>query len=340
MEAPWWDFPRFSLGIRNIVQTGVAHGMKASECLADVGLSELPEPGHIVSAHQELCAARNLLRGIGDRPGLGIEAGALSSMADSGPYGLAALTMGTLREALNTAITFVKLTQSFVRPYLRETPTIARLIFDAEAIPADVRNFFVERDISGVVGVVAPAIMGVLDGPLSVTVALEAQRVSLLEELFGVHGHIVTGPENAIRIPQDLLEVPPPTANPRLALVLAAECRSLLEELNRSVKASTQVANLLGYNQASPRSSIFDTALALRMSERTLRRRLAAEGTTFREIAQNVRLAEASNLLRNSGLSVDQIARRTGYSGGASFAHAFTRRFGLTPHDFRRQVEP
>jgi AraC-like DNA-binding protein len=49
------------------------------------------------------------------------------------------------------------------------------------------------------------------------------------------------------------------------------------------------------------------------------------------------RLAAAATLLERTGLSIGEVARRTGYSSQASFARAFKRAFGIGPGRYRRR---
>jgi AraC-like DNA-binding protein len=76
---------------------------------------------------------------------------------------------------------------------------------------------------------------------------------------------------------------------------------------------------------------------SLHLHPRTLRRRLAAEGTSFRALTNDVRATLAAELLSQVGLSVEQVARRLGYAETAAFNHAFSRWFGLAPNEYRRR---
>ena len=77
-------------------------------------------------------------------------------------------------------------------------------------------------------------------------------------------------------------------------------------------------------------------AASLHLHPRTLRRRLAEEGTSFRALTNDVRATLAAELLSQVGLTVEQVARRLGYAETAAFNHAFSRWFGLAPNEFRR----
>lgn len=75
----------------------------------------------------------------------------------------------------------------------------------------------------------------------------------------------------------------------------------------------------------------------LAVSPRTLRRRLAAEGTNFQKLLDQVRLDMAREYLAISTLTVGTIAELLGFSHQANFGHAFKRWCGLSPRQYREK---
>ena len=73
----------------------------------------------------------------------------------------------------------------------------------------------------------------------------------------------------------------------------------------------------------------------LHLSERTLKRRLSAEGTSFRKLADQVRAQLAEQYLNNTGLTVADIAALVGYDDVSNFRTAFRRWFSTTPQNYR-----
>lgn len=78
-------------------------------------------------------------------------------------------------------------------------------------------------------------------------------------------------------------------------------------------------------------------ACALKMTDRTLRRRLAGEGTSFSAIAHQVKYCVATQQLKNTSASVEQIAGIAGFSDPANFRRAFIRWTSMSPAQFRRR---
>lgn len=83
--------------------------------------------------------------------------------------------------------------------------------------------------------------------------------------------------------------------------------------------------------------SLPEAARRLAMSGRTLERSLAAEGTSYREIREEVRFELASTLLRR-GATVEEISDQLGFLDVTSFHRAFRRWAGTSPGAFRREM--
>ncbi len=74
------------------------------------------------------------------------------------------------------------------------------------------------------------------------------------------------------------------------------------------------------------------------MSERTFARRFVAEtGTTPHRWLTKQRILAARTLLEDSGLGVEQIAIRVGFSSAVVMREHFRREVGLSPADYRRR---
>ena len=72
-------------------------------------------------------------------------------------------------------------------------------------------------------------------------------------------------------------------------------------------------------------------------SVRTLRRRLAAEETTYSGILEKARSEMAGVMLETSDASPSDIAAELGYSTLANFSRTFSRWAGISPSRFREQ---
>jgi AraC-like DNA-binding protein len=91
-------------------------------------------------------------------------------------------------------------------------------------------------------------------------------------------------------------------------------------------------------NFSSSGPTLSDVADELCVHPRTLRRRLADEGTSFREVLNEARSAVAVDLLRNVGLTVEEASKRLGYTEVSTFSNAFRRWHGVTPSAYSREL--
>ncbi|PLW83406.1 AraC family transcriptional regulator [Kineobactrum sediminis] len=77
-------------------------------------------------------------------------------------------------------------------------------------------------------------------------------------------------------------------------------------------------------------------AKTLELHPQTLRRRLSAEGTTFKDIKNQLRRDTALHFLGKQGLSIEEIAHRSGFSESSAFIRAFKGWTGVTPYTYRK----
>jgi len=80
-------------------------------------------------------------------------------------------------------------------------------------------------------------------------------------------------------------------------------------------------------------------ASCLFMSERTLKRKLQAHGTGYRQMLDDARYRDARKLLENSDMAVAQIGQALGYRDAPSFTRAYKKWSGETPVQTRRKSE-
>ena len=72
------------------------------------------------------------------------------------------------------------------------------------------------------------------------------------------------------------------------------------------------------------------------MSNRTLTRRLAESGVTYRDLIQRTQEQVAKDLLKNSNRSNAEIAFETGFSEQSAFNRAFKRWTNQSPVEYRK----
>lgn len=81
--------------------------------------------------------------------------------------------------------------------------------------------------------------------------------------------------------------------------------------------------------------SLSEVAKAVHMSERTLNRKLKAQGTSYQTLLDDVRQELAVWYLRQTEIPVEAIAERLGYRDTSNFSRTCKRWFGVTPREIR-----
>lgn len=82
-------------------------------------------------------------------------------------------------------------------------------------------------------------------------------------------------------------------------------------------------------------ADINQTAQALHLTERTLRRKLMAEGTGFQTLKENMRRDLALHYLNQPSLPIARIAQQLGFSEASAFTRAFKSWTGASPKTYR-----
>ncbi|MEV0248635.1 AraC family transcriptional regulator ligand-binding domain-containing protein [Nocardia sp. NPDC050712] len=330
IETPTWDHPRGPAATRILVDLGAEHGLSAADCLSGSGLrpADLERPDLVVEAGQELAIARTLLHRIGDRPGLGVAAGLRYTVGTLGIWGYAMLSSSSVREAIRLGVRYAQLSFAFIEPVVERSGRDLAVVFDAAQIPADVRDFFVERELAKI-AVLIPSAVGDPRG-LRIEAAFDGARAAALrEQLPGVDLR-VGADRHRLVFAAALLDQPLPQADSTTALLLEEQCTRILEARRSRRGMSARVrALILAEIDSAP--SAGEIAARLHLDERTLRRRLHAEGTSFRELVDEVRATLAADLLTLDRLTLAEIARRLGYHDAAGFSRAHRRWTGRAP---------
>ncbi|MFH0180634.1 AraC family transcriptional regulator [Streptomyces cacaoi] len=109
----------------------------------------------------------------------------------------------------------------------------------------------------------------------------------------------------------------------------------VLARLDYGSTAAAQVRRLLGQSLPDRMPDPQDVAARLSVSAQTLRRRLAAEGTSFQQIRDQLRRDVAIAALATGTVSIEDISQRLGFSEPSAFHRAFKRWTGSAPRSYQ-----
>ncbi len=139
-----------------------------------------------------------------------------------------------------------------------------------------------------------------------------------------------------IILDREALQFPIKSSDMRLLKVLKMHCDQFLQdqELVQSefiTSVQKKIIDLL----PSGHSKAKFIAAELDLTQRTMLRRLADEGTSFSELRETIRRDLASKYLQDKSLSLKEITYLLGYSDQSAFSVAFKRWNGCTPKEAR-----
>ena len=144
---------------------------------------------------------------------------------------------------------------------------------------------------------------------------------------------------NQIEFDSAFLDAPPKLGNRTTYPSVIALCDDLIADLVLRSGAAGRVRSLLSTDVAE-RPSFATVAKLLKTTPRTLRRQLRLQDTSFRELSDELRVHAALRYLRETTMTMEDIAFALGFSDSANFRHAFRRWTGKAPQDFRREPLP
>ena len=275
-------------------------------------------------------------------PLAGLKAGDYFGLAGYGPFVMLLMSCANAYEAFQTGIRYQDLTFLTGRIRMEPGEHSSALVLTPLPLPDKVSRFRIDGEMSGTLKLVRD-----LQAGLGVNLTPEALEFpypeppekAAYEKYFRCPVRFDAGSEARAWIRNDYLQLKFPTADPVAHRLYRDQCDQLLVARladDAGGVADKVSAHLKLFSGDYP--GIASVASALGVAERTLRRQLAEEGTSFRQLLDAVRFDKARDLLQHSALSVEQLARQLGYGEPASFIRAFQRWCGTSPAAYRRKV--
>lgn len=328
---------RTTQSLRFLFDTARELGVDVGQCLEGSGLTpdDIQVAATPISIEQEVSVIENFIRTAPVTTGLGAMVGKRMHVNVFGIWGFAILSSPTLRSAIETAIAFIQLSLVVADMDLIEEGDRAHLRFIMDDLPPAIHQFLMERH--SVVAMTFITEVTQLSDPALFTLELSGRSSGNIDELSRMTGATVAEQTGyfALSFPAELLDQPLLKSDPMTQQYCLDQCRILLEEVAGSLPPwSSKVRDVI-VDHVGSELKIKDLADGLAVTERTLRRRLTEEGTSFRELYADVRMAIAYELLETAGLNIETVSWRVGYAESASFVRAFSKKYGKTPGEVR-----
>jgi len=260
-------------------------------------------------------------------PGLGFHLGFRMPISAHGYVGFAAMIAANLRQAIELACQFAPTRSSALSLRLEQRGGDAAIVID-EAYPlGEARDVIIIAFLVGlwklgntITGQQLPAVVEFEFA--------EPEYFNRFKALLPIQARF-SRPAHQLSFGAAFLDLPLVQADPAGLRLAQEQCERELTELRWRGGLHAQVEALVLLRAGGYRT-LAEVARELHTSSRTLKRKLSAQGTSYSELLDRARRAEATRLLP-SELSVEQIALRLGYSDAANFTRAFRRWTGKTP---------
>jgi AraC-like DNA-binding protein len=253
-----------------------------------------------------------------------------------GTAGFAVFSSPSLQRALQVLLRFAPLLnlRFAVRVECGEAVTIS-LERTVELDPQMERQFFAcdvtkmltfLKDLLGPGFAVRRLILGGLEGPVQNAICQHA-GVAAATPAVGLRA--------TIELDGALLQPPLRQFHPMAHRNAVRRCDKVLADLRERADITVVIVNRLRKLDGGV-PTFAEISAELHMSERTLRRRLERNQTSYTKILEDMRREMAANYLLLADETTESIGERLGYSDAATFRHAFKRWTGEPPSAFRK----
>jgi AraC-like DNA-binding protein len=316
----------------------LAQGVRAcggpdGQLLAELNLTadELSDPNARLSFARMTTLIVRALELSGE-PALGAVIGWNVSISNFGAIGFAAMSSPKLGDAIRIAVRFVPLITSIARLELQVDGTKATLELE------ELHPFGRVREFLGCMVLIALSRLG--DALTGRALPGEAEFAFAPPEYLSrfppaeIARLRFDQPRHRLVFDAAYLDVPIVTADPAAYRTALELCERQLVEREPPALLVQRVNRELFAPDGSVRTSV-QVARSLGMAERTLKRRLAEQGTSYTELLDRQRQTRALELLRTDW-SIEEVADRLGYSDAANFTRAFRRWTGKSPRAVRK----
>ena len=334
MTSPMYTPQRVSAVVAALAEDGVApaDALKGSA----ISVASLNDPSARVSYEQVIRVFRNALALARD-PTIALRAGNRMHVTAYGIWGYALLSSRTCADVLDFAIHYRgvigPLTEMTHNPTARPPTCGFRALLTSDATDPIYRfsleftyaaHLRLARDIFG--------------EDFSLSRARVAYRApdyaARYRQFFGCPVDF-SQTVNEISFDEAWLDCAPRTQDPITHAMATDMCRHIMMRLDQSGGMATRVRQALLEQMPWRFPRVESMAERLSLDARALRRRLEAQGTSYRKVLSEVRLALALEYLQKTNMTTEQIATRLGYSDAANFRHAFARWTGKSPQQYR-----
>jgi AraC-like DNA-binding protein len=327
-----------ALKVAAVVETLSEEGVAASTVLGgtDLAAQDLLDPGTHISYAQLFRVLANAAR-LSAAPDTAIRAGQRMHLSSYGMYGYGLMTCEGPRAALQFAGRYYGIIGPTAQISFGDRHGVCSWSLEplvSLKVESPLYRFLIELQFSTHL-TLHRDLLGPTLRPLELCAAYPKppHGDDIYERAFGCPTRFGSS-TNEIRIGNAWLDHRFPQANSVTHALATQHCEEALRSMTE-LRGTAGAVKALILTSPGSYGDMSLVAQALRVQERTLRRRLKAEHTTFQDLLRVTRMDLAVEMLAETRLSNEDIASRLGFSDGTSFRHAFRRWTAAPPSEFR-----
>jgi AraC-like DNA-binding protein len=281
---------------------------------------------------RQVVAVLERARRLTGEPALGLYLGRQLPVSALGSLGMAVLSAPTLREAIELGIEFMPIVTTALGLRLRVEGREASLIVEERDDFGAARDILLLAVLTSLWRIGARMTGESMNGYADLAMPEPAHFVGA-----GQVGANIRFNQPVTRLVFDAsyLTLRYKMHDPVALQFARRACAETLDSLEGTNRTAARVRGLINAKRGCM-PSVVQMAALLHLSPRTLKRLLAAEGTSFSSLVQEERRERAMLLLRSRSLSIKDVARSVGYSNVMNFTRAFHRWTGTTPGEHRQ----
>lgn len=324
-------------GLNPLISLLRQHGADVEAMLeaARIPVDALADPDYMLTPAQEISFTERALVVLG-QPDLGLRLGPRYHLSAYGMLGLAVMMSSNLVDAFEVLFRNILMTWTYMHWSLRTEHGVATIALRKQRDLGGCHQYMIDRGLAASYTIAAEA-LGKRLPLLEVNVAQpEPGYADSYREFFGCPVNFGAG-SNDFRFADRFLYEPLLQSETASARVFAAQCERICAELERGGSFAELIRQHL-VQLPNQLASLETIAERLCTTPRTIQRKLTLEGTSFKELLEDVRKNLSLEYLQSTDLSVENIALRLGYADAPSFSHAFKRWTGQSPRTARRRT--
>jgi AraC-like DNA-binding protein len=323
--------------IAALVEVLAEQGIAPEDSLKGSGVShdQIYDASVMTSVRQYAAVCRNAVA-LSSDPRTPFKTGARLHLAAYGMYGYALMSCLSLRDYFRLGVKYHRLATPTITIEWTEYPDTSVWTFPdafSSNLPQDVQRFLLEQQytqhvthLQDVAGRNCPPLLARFSYSAPEYAAVYSEYLSCPCEFDAQECQLIYD--------STVLEIQPHLAHRHSAALIQETCDRLIGQAKTSSGVSGEVYQFL-MSKPGVFPGMETVAGLLKMTTRTLRRRLEAEGTSFVAIIDDVRCSLATEYLKTTKLSTDDVAMLVGFTDTANFRRALKRWTGKGPGEIR-----